>query len=177
VTQHRGWPAIVGWLGVGISAVTVGAIGLDASAVSTTPHPHASVRIGIAKTALPVFPRILVDSPTHAIPGERLVPDASRPGHRLLVDRARVIALHVVFARVRAVAGRWQVELSAPNASAFHDGHQPGNFYAVTHHGVGYPLFFVFGSSDRTNFAIPTGTTRAASVRLARSLTTSVVIG
>jgi hypothetical protein len=112
----------------------------------------------------------------------RVVPDLGRPGHSTRMEKAPTFSLHVQYAYVRQVAGRWELVLTAPEGRAFNVNTTQGQFYDVLVHGQAVNLFFVAGTrapgpDHGTNFAFgagPNSMTRADAVRLAHTLSTSV---
>lgn len=110
------------------------------------------------------------------------LPDLGRPGHTTTVQRVAAFTLHVRYANVRQVAGRWQLDVTAPEGGSFNVDTTRGEFFDVVVDGHAAHLFFVGGTQGPgpdhgTNFAFAGGPTRAGAVTLARTLTTSVRVG
>jgi len=146
----------------------------------STAHAAHHVVLGQSLTPLPVYRayRFGADVGTiHATRDQRTFTYAGQAGRVTLTQRRPTIGLHVRYAHVRTVAGRWQIELTATEGHAFRQDN--GEFYAAVIDGKAFTLFFVYGSDDGTNFAIgagPNGISRTEAIGIARSLTTNVTV-
>jgi hypothetical protein len=156
-------------LALGAAGVVVGVTTSGGDAPVGPPRPV----LGEARAALAVY-RLLGPSDANR-PGQRTVPELGRPGHEVRLAATPTTRLQVRYARVRPVAGHWQIELIAPEGADFNRHAVGGGSYDVVVDGGALRLFF----SDDTNFAIGAGagwTSPDAAVALARSLTTSVTV-
>ena len=86
---------------------------------------------------------VAVPQSSRPVAGQQLVPELGHPGHSALLSAKPVIDLHVRYARVRPVAGHWQLELIAPEGARFNSQNTQGKFYDVVIDGKALSLFFV----------------------------------
>jgi hypothetical protein len=162
------------WVWAVVVAVVALVGGLTvAGLASSNGHSTSAVALGHTVRPLSVYQRVAGTTPAA---GQRLVPELGHPGASTLINAKRAISLHAQYALVRTVRGRWQVQLFAPEGSTFNLGSTSGRFFVALYQGKASDLFFVEGSSDRSNFAFQTGMDRAATVAIAKALTTRVVV-
>lgn len=147
-------------------------------------HEKPSPVLGSSLQPLAVY-RVEPLTSAHAGQGAtRVVPDLGRPGHTTTIDKTPTFSLHVQYAHVRQVAGRWQLMVIAPEGATFNVDTTRGQFYDVLIRGDAASLFFVAGTQapgadHGTNFAFgagPNSMSRADAVAFARALTTSVFV-
>ena len=172
-------------LAVSLAGLAIVSVGAAAAVVAFhSGHAKPNPVLGHSLQTLAVY---RVELPSSARPGQvasRVVSDLGRPGHTTRIDKSPTFSLHVQYAHVRQVAGRWQLMLVAPEGAAFNVDTTQGQFYDVLVHGEAVSLFFVAGTQGPgpdhgTNFAFgagPNSMTRADAVALANALTTSVLV-
>jgi hypothetical protein len=165
------------WAVVVVALAVVGGVTVAALASSNS-HPASAVAVGRTLQPLSIYQRVAVTTTTdphpHVAAGQRVVPDLGRAGTSSVIDDRRAISLHAQYAVVRAVRGRWQVQLFAPEGRTFNAAN--GRFFVALYQGQATDLFVVRGSGDGTNFAFQTGLDRAGTVAFAKALTTRVVV-
>jgi hypothetical protein len=177
--KRRGIVAVVG-LALVAAGGTATAIGFGHSEAGQ-PNPV----LGRALQPLPVYRVEVPGTPSGQHQATMHVSDLGRPAHSSNLDRVPSFTLHVQYAHVRQVAGRWQIEVTAPEGQTFNVDTTQGQFYDVLINGQAANLFFVAGTQapgpdHGTNFAFgggPNSMSRDAAVALAHTLTTSVRVG
>jgi len=161
-------------------AIAATVIGLHHSG-GKQPNPA----LGRALQSLPAYRVELPTDSGQARSATMEVHDLGRPGHSSRLQKVPTFTLHVEYAHVRQVAGRWQLMITAPEGRTFDVGTTQGQFYDVLVKGQAVTLFFVGGTQGPgadhgTNFAFgggPNSMTMNQAVALAHTLTTSVRVG
>jgi hypothetical protein len=165
--------------------VIVAAVGVTAIGFTRSEGRPANPVLGRPLQPLSVYRVELPSDASDAPSATMQVPDLGRPGDSSRLRRAPTFKLHVEYAHVRQVAGKWQVMVTAPEGRTFNVDTTRGQFYDVLVKGQAVSLFFVGGTQGSgpdhgTNFAFgsgPNSTTMTEAVALAHTLTTSVHVG
>lgn len=170
---------------VAVAGLAIVAIGTAVTVVShrsghTVPNPV----LGRSLQPLPAYRVVLPNNVGQAGTTTRVVSDLGRPGHTTRIEKSPTFSLHVQYAHVRQVAGKWQLMITAPEGQSFNVDTTRGQFYDVLIRGQAVTLFFVAGTQGPgtdhgTNFAFGAGPnvlSRSDAVALAHALTTSVLV-
>lgn len=158
------------------TGITVGVVATHGQKKDLEP-PKAVM--GQSLHPLAVYQRVSGTPSAHANTGQMTVPGMGQPGRSMVLRSQPAATLHVQYAHVRPVVGRWEIEFIAPEGESFNLQATSGKSFDVLVDGKALTLFFVEGSFDGTNFAIGAGANGLSShqaVAIARSLTTSVTV-
>jgi len=165
-------------LAVAIAASVAAVLG-----VSSGTDDRSSTPVALGKSLIPVrvFRVDRLSQPradVHPGKSQRVVPALGRPGMVVVTSGQPDQLLHVQYAHVRSVGGATQIEMAAPREAAFHDSRTGEQHYVAVIDGKAAALFFVFGSADRTNFAVAGGAnpiSRVNAIAFAHRSTTAVL--
>jgi hypothetical protein len=148
----------------------------------TAGRPNAPVALGKSLAPVQVFRVTRLSEPRAGVhPGknDRVIAVLGRPGMVVVTNGPPDQLLHVQYVHVRSIGGATQIEMAAPREAAFHDSRIGEEHYVAVIDGKAAALFFVFGSTDKTNFAVAGGAnpiSRADAIAFAHRSTTAVLI-